>query len=90
MWRIRCEGRSGGRSAIHARLQHTIEELIADDVVRRSTRRPIGRSLRRLAVKRVASTFVIVLNWWLDMAGARSQRDADALFRALVMPVFAV
>jgi hypothetical protein len=32
----------------------------------------------------------LVLNWWLDVAGAPSPRDADALFRALVIPVFAV
>jgi hypothetical protein len=40
-------------------------------------------------VKHVASTFILVLNWWLDVAGARSPRDADGLFCALLIPVFA-
>jgi hypothetical protein len=43
----------------------------------------------KLAVMHVASTFILVLNWWLDVAGARSPRDADALFHALVIPLFA-
>src|SRR5262245_65571142 len=43
-----------------------------------------------LAVKHVAATFILVLNWWLVVAGARSPRDADAVFRALATPVFAV
>jgi len=91
--RHRLEGKAApldGRSAIHSRLQHTIEELISDDIVRCFARRRVGPIPAELAVKHVASTFVLVLNWWLDVAGARSPRDADALFRALVIPVFAV
>lgn len=90
--RHRLDGKAApveGRTAIHLRLQRTIEELITDDIVRRFTRRRGGPIPAELAVKHVASTFVLVLNWWLDIAGARSPRDADALFRALVIPVFA-
>jgi len=91
--RHRLEGNAApveGRSAIHARLQHTIEELIAGDIVRRFARRQVGPIPAKLAVKHVASTFILVLNWWLDVAGARSPREADALFRALVIQVFAL
>src|SRR5262245_57638617 len=91
--RHRLDGKAApveGRSAIHSRLQRAIEELITDDVVRRFTRRRAGPIAADLAVKHVASTFVLVLNWWLDVAGARDPRDADALFRALVIPVFAI
>jgi AcrR family transcriptional regulator len=90
--RHRLEGKAApvnGRSAIHARLQRTIEELITDDAGRRFARRRVGPIPAELAVKHVASTFVLVLNWWLDVAGERSPREADALFRALVIPVFA-
>ncbi|OFW31433.1 MAG: hypothetical protein A3H97_18585 [Acidobacteria bacterium RIFCSPLOWO2_02_FULL_65_29] len=91
--RHRLEGNAApieGRSALHSRLQRTIEELITDEVVRRFTRQRLGPIPAELAVKHVASTFILVLNWWLDVAGARSPRDADALFRALVIPMFAV
>jgi len=91
--RHRIEGKAApidGRGAIHSRLQRTIEELISDDIVRRFARRRVGPIPADLAVKHVASTFVLVLNWWLDVAGARNPRDADDLFRALVIPVFAV
>ena len=91
--RHRLEGKAApveGRSAMHSQLQRTIEELIADDVVRRFTRRRAGPIPADLAVKHVASTFILVLNWWLDIAGARSPQEADVLFRALVIPVFAV
>ena len=90
--RHRLDGKAApieGRSAIHAHLQRTIEELIADDVVRRFAPRRVGSIPAELAVKHVASTFILVRNWWLDVAGGRSPRDADALFRALVIPVFA-
>jgi AcrR family transcriptional regulator len=89
--RHRLEGKAApidGRSAIHSRLQRTIEELITDDVVRRFTRRRVGPIPAELAVKHVASTFILVLDWWLDVGGARSPREADVLFRALVIPVF--
>ena len=91
--RHRLEGKAApveGRSVIHSRLQRTIEELITDEVARRFTRRRVGPIPAELAVKHVASTFILVLNWWLDVVGAQSPRDADALFRALVIPVFAV
>src|SRR5262245_28851094 len=91
--RHRLDGKAApvdGRSAIHARLQQTIEELITDDIVRRFRRRRVDRIPAELAVKHVAATFILVLNWWLDVAGARSPREADALFRALVIPVFPV
>jgi AcrR family transcriptional regulator len=91
--RHRLEGKAApveGRTAIHSRLQRTIEELITDEVVRRFTRRRVSAIPAELAVKYVASMFVLVLNWWMDVGGARNPRDADALFRALVIPVFAV
>jgi hypothetical protein len=83
--RHRLEGKAApveGRNAIHSRLQRTIEELITDDVVRRFTRRRIGAIPAELAVKHVASTFILVLNWWLDVAGAESARGGCAVSRA--------
>ena len=90
--RHRLEGKAAphdGRASIHQRLQETIEELIADDLVRRFPSRRLGAIPPELAIKHVASTFIVVLNWWVDAAGARNPRDADALFRALVLPAFA-
>src|SRR5262249_55101119 len=69
----RLEGKAApveGRSAIHSRLQRTIEELITEDIVRRFTRRRVGPMTAELAVKHVASSFILVLNWWQEAAAA--------------------
>jgi hypothetical protein len=41
----------------------------------------------KLLARHVASTFVLVLHWWLDHDGRTASDEADKLFRALVMPV---
>ena len=81
-----------GRTILHEHLRRALTGIIAQ-VMNRDLR-PGRQSPRQMPPEivsaYVASTFVLVLNWWLDVAGARSPRDADDLFRALVIPVFAV
>jgi hypothetical protein len=37
-------------------------------------------------VQYVASTFILVLNWWVESRSPLPPQEADALFRRLVMP----
>jgi AcrR family transcriptional regulator len=80
-----------GRWAVHEHLQHAIIELIEDEVrtaLRRSSR--TGRHVSPdLLVRWIASTFVLVLNWWVESDSPLSAREADGVFRALIEPSLA-
>jgi hypothetical protein len=39
-----------------------------------------------LLVEYVASTFVLVLNWWVESRSALGPKEVDDLFRALTLP----
>jgi AcrR family transcriptional regulator len=80
-----------GRRAVHEHLQHAITELIEDEV--RTALRPRSRTARHaspdLLVRWIASTFVLVLNWWVEGDNPLPAREADGLFRALIEPSLA-
>lgn len=76
------------RSIQHDRLTQVLAEMIADPVraecsARRKTSK---RTPLDLIVRYVASTFVLVLDWWNDSKNPVAPREADDLFRALVLP----
>jgi AcrR family transcriptional regulator len=78
-----------GRRAIHEHLPNAITELIEDEVrtaLRRSTE---SHASPELLVRWIASTFVLVLNWWVESDSALPARDADRLFRRLIEPSLA-
>ncbi len=80
-----------GRRAMHEHLQHAITELIEDEVrtaLRRSRRTEIHAS-PELLVRWIASTFVLVLNWWVESDRPLPAREADSLFRGLIEPSLA-
>lgn len=80
-----------GRRAVHEHLQHAITELIEDEV--RTTLRRSSRAARHaspeLLVRWIASTFVLVLNWWVESDSPLPAREVDGLFRALIEPSLA-
>ncbi len=79
-----------GRRAMHEHLQHAITELIEDEVrtaLRRS--RTAGHASPELLVRWIASTFVLVLNWWVESDSLLPAREADSLFRGLIEPSLA-
>ncbi len=80
-----------GRRAVHEHLQHAIAELIEVEVrtaLRRSSRTAWHAS-PDLLVRWIASTFVVVLNWWVESDCPLPAREADGLFRALIEPSLA-
>jgi AcrR family transcriptional regulator len=79
---------SRGRAIIHEHLRKLLAELIADDVktVLRTRRKKAGQIPQDLLVQYLASTFILVLNWWVESASRLSASEANDLFRSLVMP----
>lgn len=82
---------SRGRAVVHEHLRRIVAEWIADDVrmIAPGRRRPAGNVPPDLLVPYVASTFILVLNWWVESRSPLLPSDVDALFRALVMPTLA-
>ncbi len=79
------------RAILHEHLQEAVADLIADEVRkdlhgRRST---AGRMPRDLLIQYVASTFILTLNWWMGSRSPLLPKDADDLFRGLVLPTLA-
>lgn len=80
-----------GRAILHAHLRSVLAEWIVH-ALDAGQRPPAPRSRRSLVVpellaQHIASTFVLVLHWWLDQNAATVPAEADRLFRTLVMPV---
>lgn len=48
-----------------------------------------GRVPARLLAEYVVSTFILVLNWWVDSRSTLSPREVDDIFRVLVLPALA-
>jgi AcrR family transcriptional regulator len=80
-----------GRQAVHEHLQHAIAELIEDEVATalRRRSRAVWHAAPDLLVRWIASTFVLVLNWWVASDSPLPAREVDRLFRALIEPSLA-
>jgi AcrR family transcriptional regulator len=80
-----------GRAILHEHLQRVLAELIADDVRKdfQGRHRTVGQIPADLLVQYVASTFILTLNWWVESGSQLSPKEADDLFRALILPTLA-
>jgi AcrR family transcriptional regulator len=78
-----------GRAILHGHLRDVLAEWIANSMGPDLQRRRPGRTsvAPALLARHIASTFVLVLHWWLDEGSGASPGAADELFRALVTPV---
>jgi AcrR family transcriptional regulator len=81
-----------GRAVLHEHLQQVLSELIADDVKKifQARRKTADQIPSDLFVQYVASTFILVLNWWVENNSPLSPREVNDLFRALILPTLAV
>ena len=61
-------------------------ELIAEDVRREFHGRSAWALSHDLLAQYITSTFILVLNRWTESGNRLSPREADGLFRALVLP----
>ena len=80
-----------GRAVIHEHLQRALAELIAEDAAKdfQGRRKTAGQIPMDLLVQHVASTFILVLNWWVDTRNALPPSEVNDLFRALILPTLA-
>ena len=76
------------RDILHAHLREVLRERIRDDVERhlRGRREADRRIPSDLLINYVASTFVLVLDWWVETDSPLTPAEVDTLFRALVLP----
>jgi AcrR family transcriptional regulator len=75
-----------GRVTMHEHMEHVLTPLIADELARMTPSRSNARIPTDLIARHVASTFVLVLNWWVETDSPLPAADVDACFRELVMP----
>ena len=81
-----------GRAILHEHLRKVLAGVIAD-VVRKdfAARRKSSRQVpAELLSEYAASTFVLVLNWWLEKRMPFSPSEINELFRSLVLPTLTV
>jgi AcrR family transcriptional regulator len=80
-----------GRTIIHEHLQRLLAELIAEELRKafQGRRKTAGRIPPDLFVQYVASTFILVLNWWMESRSPLPPKDVDDFFRALILPTLA-
>lgn len=76
------------RVVLHGHLKDVLVELIGDDIEQYldGRRKSAGQMPGDVIVNYVASTFVLVLNWWVDNDSSLSPNEVNDLFRALVLP----
>jgi AcrR family transcriptional regulator len=77
-----------GRARLHERLREVLVRLLADEVRRSvdSRHELVSPRTADLIVWHVASTFVGVLNWWLDGEPSLTANEIEAVFRSLIVP----
>jgi hypothetical protein len=79
-----------GRLVMHEHLQDVLTSLIPDDIAAAMPQRRSSPQLPAdLVAAYLASTFVLVLNWWIDSEKGLTPQEVDARFRALVLPSLA-
>lgn len=74
-----------GRAIVHEHLRRALSSTIADDV-RAAVRSVRGTIPPDLLIAHIVSTFILVLNWWVENGRRLSPRAVDDLFVALVAP----
>ena len=81
----RDEGRFlEGRVDQHARLQSVLTDMIGDALKGRA--HDTGAPTELIA-RYIASTFVLVLDWWLASSHPISPKEIESVFRSFVLPV---
>lgn len=80
-----------GRAILHEHLRRALTDLVADAMTggSRSVRHPERRVPAELVSAYAASTFVLVLNWWLDKGMRLSPGEINQIFLKLTSPTLA-
>jgi AcrR family transcriptional regulator len=91
--RRKGEARMGtrGKAILHEHLRSALSAMIADAVrVEFQGGRKAARLISAdLLVQYVASTFILVFNWWLESRNPLPPKEVNDLFHALILPTLA-
>lgn len=78
-----------GQPVVHERLRQVLTQLIAEDMQRADVHDRRGKRdgvpLSFLA-EHIASTFVLLLNWWVERGATLSAAEVNDVFRAVILP----
>jgi AcrR family transcriptional regulator len=79
------------RARLHDYLREVLAKLIADDMAKGlpGPRQAAGRIPPGLLVDYLSSTFVLVLNWWVESRDPLPPGAVNDVFRALALPTLA-
>lgn len=85
---LRIDMPDSAKAALHSHLYNALAAIMSDAAS--DLRVPSGSAAipPDLLVQVIASTFVLVFNWWLEQRKT-SAANADAMFRSLVVPSLA-
>jgi AcrR family transcriptional regulator len=80
-----------GRAILHEHLRRVLTQIITDVMKEdsRFARQPARQVPADLLSAYVASTFVLVLNWWLDKRMRLPPKEINDVFRRLTLPALA-
>ena len=80
-----------GRAIVHEHLKKIVAKQIAGEVKGhfRGRQREAGQIPPDLLVQYLASTFILVLNWWVECRNPLPPKEVDLLFRGLIQPTLA-
>src|SRR5262245_10042565 len=73
-----------GRLVVHQHLHRVLVERIRDDVEQAVADKPAPMPAD-LATEYIVTTFILVLNWWVESGSRLSAREVDDLFLALIV-----
>jgi AcrR family transcriptional regulator len=84
------EARMGrkARVVLHEHLRRVIAELLRDEFRKSATASPKTAALMPtdLLVQYISSTFILVLNWWLETRSTLRATEVNRLFCSLIAP----
>lgn len=76
-----------GRALLHDHLRRVLTGLIAKKVRSNDRRKRKGSPYPPdLLIQHVASTFILVLDWWVESRSTMSPKAVNEMFRALIQP----
>lgn len=76
-----------GRAVLHGHLYNLLVRLITEEIgIHLPRRKSVGQIPPELLIQQVASTFILVLNWWVESKSSLSAKGVDDLFRSLILP----
>jgi AcrR family transcriptional regulator len=81
-----------GWAVVHEHLQKVLAGLVTNEFKRhfRDRRKPAADVPIEVIVQYVASTFILVLNWWVEDRRPLPPKSVNEVFRALVLPTLVV